>query len=205
MTDLHTTQDEDLSALMDGELDNAAQQFAMGALLSEPQARSAWHAYHVVGDVLRSEELSGAGRDLQFWAKLEARLAQEPLPFAVPVVDLSATPMPSGRYLQSANGPVFWRVLAGVACSALLAVIGLSVWSPSATAPSVSLAGVASPVVTANPAPSAPLDVAVGPDGMMRDPRLDQLLSAHQQLGGHSALQMPSGFLRNATYEGAGR
>ena len=30
---------------------------------------------------------------------------------------------------------------------------------------------------------------------------IDALLAAHQQLGGHSAWQMPSGFLRNATFE----
>ena len=39
---------------------------------------------------------------------------------------------------------------------------------------------------------------------MLRDPRLDELLAAHRQLGG-AALQMPSGFLRNATFEGPGR
>jgi sigma-E factor negative regulatory protein RseA len=30
---------------------------------------------------------------------------------------------------------------------------------------------------------------------------LDQLLAAHQQFGGTSALQMPAGFVRNATFE----
>ena len=203
MTDLHTTQDEDLSALLDGELHGSAQQSAMDALLSQSTARSTWHAYHVAGDVLRSEELSGAAQDLQFWAKLETRLAQEPRSpsAAVPI----PSSLPAGSYLQSANGPVFWRVLAGVACSALVAVIGLSVWSPSSGPSSVSMAGGMPPVASKNSTQSAPLEVAVGPDGMIRDPRLDQLLSAHQQLGGHSALQMPSGFLRNATYEGAGR
>lgn len=205
MTDLHTTPDENLSALMDGELQGSAQHVAMEVLLSKPQAQSTWHAYHVMGDVLRSEELSGAAQDLQFWAKLEARLGQEPLPSTATVVIQSPSPLPPGRYLQSANGPVFWRVLAGVACSVLVAVIGISVWSPGTTPSSVSMAGGTPPAVTESVMPSAPLEVAVGPDGMIRDPRLDQLLSAHQQLGGHSALQMPSGFLRNATYEGAGR
>ena len=31
------------------------------------------------------------------------------------------------------------------------------------------------------------------------------LLAAHKQFGGTSALQMPAGFLRNATFEGGGR
>jgi sigma-E factor negative regulatory protein RseA len=40
---------------------------------------------------------------------------------------------------------------------------------------------------------------------MIRDPRLDELLAAHKQAGGATALQMPSGFLRNATFDGADR
>jgi sigma-E factor negative regulatory protein RseA len=55
-------------------------------------------------------------------------------------------------------------------------------------------------------APLASTRVVVGsgsPQVMLRDPRLDQLLEAHQQAGGAS--QMPSGFLRNATFEGPTR
>ena len=40
---------------------------------------------------------------------------------------------------------------------------------------------------------------------MIRDPRLDELLAAHRQFGGASALQMPAGFVRNATFEGPAR
>jgi sigma-E factor negative regulatory protein RseA len=46
-------------------------------------------------------------------------------------------------------------------------------------------------------------DTSAGP--MMRDARLDELMAAHRQVGGNSALQVPAGFLRNATYEGAAR
>ena len=208
MKELSISQSESLSALMDGELHGPARHAALVALLAEPTARSTWHAYHVVGDVLRSEALSGAAQDVQFWEKLEARLAQEPLPPVVAAPAPPPKPLPQGRSLQSANDAVFWRVLAGVACSLLVAVIGISVWLPNTGPSSGWMARGTPPVVTANaalPTQSAPLDVAATPDGMLRDPRLDQLLSAHQQLGGHSALQMPSGFLRNATYQGAGR
>jgi sigma-E factor negative regulatory protein RseA len=52
-------------------------------------------------------------------------------------------------------------------------------------------------------APSSPgLTTALTPAGVMvRDSRIDQLLAEHQQFGGTSALQMPTGFLRNATFE----
>jgi sigma-E factor negative regulatory protein RseA len=36
---------------------------------------------------------------------------------------------------------------------------------------------------------------------MLRDARLDALMAAHKQFGGTSALQMPAGFISNATYE----
>ena len=205
MTELQTTQDEDVSALVDGELQGSALQSAIASASSDTQARRAWHAYHVLGDVLRSEELSGAAQDLQFLTRLEARLEQEPLASRTARAAVqSSSPLPTGRYLQSANSPIFWRVLAGVACSVLVAVVAVSVGSPVVTPPAVSMATMASPATTSL-AQSGPLEVAVEVDGMLRDRRLDQLLSAHQQLGGHSALQMPSGFLRNATYEGAGR
>ena len=208
MTELPINQSESLSALMDGELHGTAQQSALTALLAEPAARGTWHAYHVVGDVLRSDALSGAAHDLEFLARLETRLAQEPLPPIAAVPALRVNPLSLGRSLQSANSPVYWRVVAGVACSALVAVIGISVWVPNIELTSGSMAVVTPPSVSGNAAQfaeSVPLDIAVPPDGMLRDSRLDQLLRAHQQLGGHSALQMPSGFLRNATYQEAGR
>ena len=42
----------------------------------------------------------------------------------------------------------------------------------------------------------------VGANGkLIRDPRLDRYLAAHQQFAGTSALGVPSGFLRNAAAE----
>jgi sigma-E factor negative regulatory protein RseA len=58
------------------------------------------------------------------------------------------------------------------------------------------------PVVALRQTPAAASDE---PQVMMRDPQLDALLAAHRQLGGTSALQMPAGFLRNATFEGVAR
>jgi sigma-E factor negative regulatory protein RseA len=39
---------------------------------------------------------------------------------------------------------------------------------------------------------------------MIRDPRLDELMAAHRQLGG-AALVAPAGYLRTATFDGPGR
>jgi sigma-E factor negative regulatory protein RseA len=100
------------------------------------------------------------------------------------------------------NSSVFrWKVLAGVACSALVIVVGGGLWSQTDLRGGDQLA-VVKPVVSEVPVVVA-TETSAGP--MLRDPRLDELMIAHRQLGGHSALQVPAGFLRNATYEGAGR
>jgi sigma-E factor negative regulatory protein RseA len=48
-----------------------------------------------------------------------------------------------------------------------------------------------------------PVVVQTAQGQVLRDARLEQLLSEHRQFGGMSALQAPAGFLRNATYDAA--
>jgi len=129
------------------------------------------------------------------------------------------------RRVEAANEPVFrWKLVAGAA--SLMAVAAIS-WTLVGNGSAVPQAGgqlAAAPLQQVQPAvnsvlasvavngeqPAAntltPTRVIVGngnPQVMLRDPRLDQLLEAHQQAGGAS--QMPSGFLRNATFEGPTR
>ena len=204
MTNNSTLTSDSLSVLMDAELAGTEKDSALEQLLASPQEQALWHVYHVAGDVLRSEDLAGAAQDLQFLSKLQARLAQEPeVPLAL--TQTSATPaLPSQRAVgESANSALFkWRAVAGAACTVLAVVLGSLALAPSTPHSTVASTAASLPFVTQN----VPADMAmVAEDGMIRDPRLDQFLSAHQQLGGHSALQMPSGFLRNATYERAGQ
>ena len=172
---------------------------ALEALLSDRQAVQTWHAYHVIGDVLRSSELATSSSDHAFLERLERRLAQEPKRPVVTQVPIA----PSTANLASANASVFrWKMLAGVAGFALVGVVGLNLWTQEGLRSDVQM--VAQEVV----APRTPATVVVADSGagtMLRDPRLDELMAAHRQLGGHSALQVPAGFLRNATYEGPAR
>ncbi|OYU43499.1 MAG: anti-anti-sigma factor [Burkholderiales bacterium PBB4] len=200
-----TTPQEQFSALLDGELLGDAQHAAVEALLADPQAQDLWHLHHLVGDVLRSEELArSAPGDLQFLAKLERRLSEEPAPFTAVGASPTVVMPASALRRPSANAAIFrWPAVAGTAFALALAVLLGSLYLPAFTEPAGQQMAVA-------PLPSVEVSAlnattAVSPDGMIRDPRLDQLLSAHQQLGGHSALQMSSGFLRNATYDGKGR
>ena len=59
----------------------------------------------------------------------------------------------------------------------------------------------AAPAMAVATTSARPGDEAV----MLRDPQLDELLAAHKQFAGSSALQSPAGFLRNATFEGPAR
>lgn len=75
----HDDQCQRLSALMDGELDASEADRACSAWQAASDPRGAWHAYHVIGDVLRSEELGCAADDEAFLRRLRGELAKEPL------------------------------------------------------------------------------------------------------------------------------
>ncbi|EWS64150.1 hypothetical protein Y695_02610 [Hydrogenophaga sp. T4] len=61
----------------------------------------------------------------------------------------------------------------------------------------------AKPVVADSDTGSTNVAVSTGQGILIRDARLEQMLAEHRQYGGMSALQMPAGFLRNATYDTA--
>lgn len=180
------------SALADGELQGAEFAQALLALESSPEAQSRWHSYHLVGDVLRAGAGAAVGaHDAEFLARLRLRLHQEAgRPQSETRLGLDVVP-------PSANDSVWrWKLVAGLSSLAAVAVLGWQLVVPSPQAVQMAVPG---------PTPVQPqtsvAQTNVEPPVMIRDPRLDQLITAHQQLGGTSALQMPAGFLRNATFE----
>lgn len=211
MNEANATPGDSVSAFIDGYARGDDCANTLNALLADSEAVKTWHAYHVVGDVLRSAELAPTDSGLAFLTRLEARLAQEPSrPYAADEASFGSllsgvdTEVPH-RTPSVANAVVFrWKALAATACTALVAVVGLGVWTQSPTSTNAQVA-----VVPTAPSshPASPQVASIGGAGgaMLRDPQLDELMAAHRQLGGHSALQVPAGFLRNATYEGAGR
>ena len=184
---------ERISALVDGRLPADEWAQAMDAMAEDPQAVQTWHAYQLIGDVMRSDALAPTARELDFCGRLASRLAMEPSRIAIaPAAAQSVLPV-----VTSANdASVRWKWLAGMSFSALMAIVVAGGWKVAeqgsadmARADSPSAAVVAQQVATGSE-----------PAVMVRDPELDALMAAHQQLGGHSAFQMPSGFLRNATF-----
>ena len=58
---------QQLSSLMDGDLSAGDAAEACQLWRQDAQARSDWHAYHLIGDVLRSDDLASApARDAVF-------------------------------------------------------------------------------------------------------------------------------------------
>jgi len=216
---------EQVSPLADGHLQGEAFAQAIEAVCADGEARAAWQAIHVAGDVLRSGSHAQCTDTSAFLSRFQQRLAAEPVVLAPVVIPVAApVALPAQRRAEAANEPVFrWKLVAGAA--SLMAVAAIS-WTLVGNGAAVQQAGpqVASvqqqqqPAVNSVLAAAAvnsdlpatntltPTRVIVGngtPQVMLRDPRLDQLLEAHQQAGGAS--QMPSGFLRNATFEGPTR
>ncbi|WP_326536454.1 sigma-E factor negative regulatory protein [Pseudorhodoferax sp.] len=211
---------EQLSALADGELDGdeTAQLMAVPAEESG-RLHASWQTYHLIGDVLRGGEQTAVHASTDFLSRLQGRLAEEaPLVPARPVVMPAAEPVHVVvRAAEPANDASFrWKMVAGCASFAAVAALAWSVvGGVGSTLPQAQLAAVPAPLIqasTAAPAVAAaaasqiveqPVTLASGEaQVMLRDARLDELLAAHKQAGGSSALQMPvpAGLLRSATF-----
>lgn len=193
-----------ISALADGQLRGEAFARAVATVAADPAARRTWHAYHLIGEVLRSGQPGAATAPDRFMARLAGKLAQEQ-PFAITTVADRARPVRAAAHFdrkeEAANDASFrWKMVAGFASLAAVAAVGWTLVGGLGTKPGqAQLAG-------AQPAPANAAVLASGERGVMiRDARLDELLAAHRQFGGASALQNPAGFLRNATFEGHGR
>lgn len=198
---------EHLSALADGELgmDDVARLVQQSAMHEEVQAT--WHTYHLIGDVLRGGEQAVRAGSSGFLSRLQTRLdAEEPLVPARPLLPAQPLVVAMNPIAEPANDANFrWKMVAG--CASFAAVVAM-VWSvagggvPTAVQPQLAVLSPAAPALVVAPQTvEQPVTLANGePQVMIRDARLDELLTAHRQAGGGAALQMPAGFLRSATF-----
>ena len=206
---------EHLSALCDGSIGAAELDALMDACQEESQPLERWHAYQVIGAVLRGNEPTVPMRgSADFLANLRSRLDEEaPVKAVEPVkplpVSITGTP--------AANDGVFrWKLVAGFASMAAVAAVG---WNLLATVPAGPVSGgqlAQSPVTAPAPTAVASAPTALPAQGqtvavdtrqgtVIRDAGLERLLAEHRQHGGMSALQNPTGFIRNATYDADAR
>jgi len=196
---------EFLSALTDGEISSDELGILFSAGEHRSPVRADWAAYQLIGDVLRSPGGSALLADCDFLEKINQRLALEttqitsfvPIQRAADKVEIVA--VPSGVYVRgkaSNDGNFRWKLLAGFASLAAVSAVGFNVLG--------FMAPVDAPQLAQAHEPPLQRVLVASPQGpMLRDARLEELLTAHRQMGATSALQVPSGFLRNATFEAA--
>lgn len=199
---------EHLSALADGQLRGQEFGQAVDYASSNADGFETWQMYHLIGDVLRSSELARLVNSSlvdRLRSQIEAEGIQRPPLVASAVVQGAVAEVVTPAV--AANASVFrWKMAAGFASLAAVGAIGWTAMTGIQAGSEGAQMASAAPV-TAAPAAVAVADATEGsaPQVMIRDPRLDELLAAHKQFGNTSALQMPAGFLRNATFEAPAR
>lgn len=185
-----------LSALADGE--PAALPHATALWRDDAAARESWHLYHLIGDVMRSDDLAARpARDAEFLANLRQRLAQEPVPVPLAPAPAAAAAPPMARRLG-------WRAPAAVAAGFVAVAATLVLLRPQGfgldggeqMAEGVVPAAGPGLRVVPNPQPSA-RGALVAEGRMIRDARLDAYLQAHQAARGNSPAALPGGGLRS--------
>ena len=199
--------EELLSALVDSDLTSEECIAILDACKYDFSLLNQWNAYHMVGDVLRSSASGTArGADMAFVSRVQHRLASEvalagkalrsdsPLRLQSSEQGIVLAQLETTALGQNAanDGSYRWKVVAGLASLAAVCAVA---WG-------------ASGLLSRTDAPQLALDqgnaqvVVPSPMGLMvRDTRLEEQLADHRQLGGAAALQMPSGFFRNAAFE----
>jgi sigma-E factor negative regulatory protein RseA len=182
-----------LSTLLDGEgLPDAAEELSRRWRVDEA-LRADWHVYHVIGDVLRSEELAGSvRRDAAFLQALRVRLAHEPVPLAPAPVVAPARPR---RWLAPAAAAAGF-VLVGAAVLVLQPDLAgsASPWGERAALAEPADVSTLRRVGTSTAPPTQTLVI----DGqVIRDARLDAYFEAHRGAVGAAPSALPGGALRS--------
>jgi sigma-E factor negative regulatory protein RseA len=183
---------EQLSALHDGELSASQAAALVSASLADSTVMQQWRSMSMIGGILREQQNSAVARPAVVQSE-------------------GAVGLPAQ---EAANDGVFrWKMVAGLAA---FAAVGSLAWGllgnlgeKAGGQNSVMAQNQSAPAASASAASASGQGlIAVGGQvagqevTMIRDPRLDELLAAHKQFGGSSALQQPAGSLRSVSLGG---
>ena len=208
---------EELSALLDGELQGGPVERICSEWRTDARSRDTWHSYALIGDVLRCEDLAhSSASDEQFLRDFRKRMAAEPVILAPHAVQHSVDGSPGNGALPTVRPGRVWA-WPGALAAGFVVVVGavVGVQNPGVTAsvePQISAAPAgnsADSLMAVSRTEEAVPPSDVYPAGMelvfdgqvIRDPRLDRYLLAHKQFAGTSVLGPTSGLLRNAAVE----
>lgn len=193
---------ECLSALMDG--DGALADEACRAWRDDASLRADWHAYHVIGEVLRSEDAAcRAARDARFVSRLREQLAREP----VVVAPGRASWRARRRWMAPAAVAAGFVVVAGAVVATRMESADASRGGSGLLASRDAAIGATRVDVPSVLQPGAATAVALG-DGstLVRSAELDRYLAAHRQYASTSPLAAPGGVVRSvASVSASGR
>ena len=193
-----------LSALADGDCTDGESARAFQAWREDDDARATWHAYQVIGDVLRSEDLATEpAADESFLVALRARLATEPVilapqPARAPEPAEVAQPAVANGAASARRGR--WQGPVAMAAGFLVVIGGLNVMRPFNHGGTGVLASAAAPsgAVVATAAAASGI-VATSAQAKADADQLAPYLAAHRQSTMSGAFQMPGGDLRNVS------
>lgn len=197
---------EQISVLADGEL---AGQHVDGALafLRQEDGRADWDVYHQIGDVLRSDDMA-VKLSPGFAARMVARLDAEPTIMAPARLAESTMSIPSDA--GAARQVKRWAMPGMVAAAAMAAfafvttpqlmVAMKSGSSVDVSSTVASVSGVAPTVATTSSGAEQSIVVAATvPEGVvLRDPRIDDYLLAHQRFS--PSVYSTAQYARSATF-----
>ncbi len=195
-----------LSALADGDATDSEAARAFQAWRDDPDARASWHAYQLIGDVLRSEDLAAEpAADESFLFALRARLADEPVVLA-PQARVEPEPVAMAAAANASAAGVRsrgrWQGPVAMAAGFLVVVGGLNIVRPFNHGTAVPLAA-----ATTASGPLLASATSINNSGVVATPAqtkaaADQLapyLAAHRQSSMSGPFQMPGSDLRNAS------
>lgn len=178
-----------LSSMADGAANAEEQSHCMAQWRERRELRERWHQYHLIGDVMRSQELArDAGRDAGLLQAVRSRLAGEPVPLG-PAID---TAPPARRWVTAVAAAAGVAAVAGA-----VGVLSPSVPEPDSIASRARVQEGAASIAAAAPALPVPPELRAVNGQLIRDVRLDRYLAAHRQSANGAALQMPGAVVRS--------
>lgn len=225
--------DEQLSSLLDGELDESRRRHALEALSHDAEARERWERFNLARDALHGNLPDGI--DLQFSSRVRAAIDDEPAILAPPPRNPAAsTDAPAGEIHAPSRFSRRFAGLAVAASVAAMAVMGVETLyrdDPAAPGgaqlaqgtdaqpdfvrlakrpvpPAPAMAPVNTPQASTMTNPSlaaARVEVLRAHPEIVRriDPRLHKYLINHSQQAARSNIQGVMPFARIVTYPGA--
>jgi sigma-E factor negative regulatory protein RseA len=195
MQSVSSSHSERLSAFVDGELPAEEHLSSIFSELDQ-EGRAAWSEYHLIGDVLRSDDLAlSAAASRSFMTGFAARFEAEPhvlAPAALPATREGASRV--GRILALRHRVVPTLAVAAAAAT-LTWIVVPQMRGTGLASGGAQLAAVASSQGMQRVA----MNAAPAQDGnIIRDARLDEYLEAHQQFAQQPAMADSMPFVRAA-------